>query len=145
MRVNTVTPTFVDIIPAHLDPGKLYITIEYNAVLHLCCCGCGRKVSTPLSPAQWQITYDGQTVSLYPSVESDGFPCQSHYVIRNNRVNWVEQLPKETARTRRLADHHAVESYIKERTSESSSPSTVPDAGTSMRRTWLQKLKRFWR
>ncbi|MDH2348718.1 DUF6527 family protein [Bradyrhizobium sp. SSUT77] len=24
--------------------------------MHLCCCGCGREVVTPLAPAQWRLT-----------------------------------------------------------------------------------------
>lgn len=145
MRINRVTPIFVDVIPAELEPAKLYISIEYGAVLHLCCCGCGRKVSTPLSPAQWRITYDGQAVSLHPSVESDGFPCESHYVIRNNRVDWVEHLPKGTARARRLADHRVVESYFQGRTSGESIPAEVSHVGKRAGRPWLERLKRLWR
>jgi hypothetical protein len=27
-------------------------------------------------------------VTLSPSVHSTGFPCRSHYFIRNNRIDW---------------------------------------------------------
>ncbi|WP_366526387.1 DUF6527 family protein [Ferrimicrobium sp.] len=145
MRVNSIEPIFFDVIPAELQPAKLYISIEYGAVLHLCCCGCGRTVSTPLSPAQWRITYDGQSVSLHPSVESDGFACESHYVIQNNRVEWVERLPKQSAQSRRLADHRAVESYFEDRTSAKNGPTEISDTDKRSRRSWLQRLKRFWR
>ena len=145
MRVNSVEPIFLAVIPAELESAKLYISIEYGSVLHLCCCGCGRTVSTPLSPVQWRITYDGQCVSLHPSVESDGFPCESHYVIRSNRVDWVEHLPKESAQSRRLADHRAVEAYFESRTPAKNASVGVSDTDRRLRRSWLERLQRFWR
>ena len=33
-----------------------------------CCCGCGEEVVTPFSPAQWQMSFDGEAVSLHPSI-----------------------------------------------------------------------------
>jgi len=54
-----VTPEFVEYIPDELVARTLYIAAKYRTVVHLCCCGCGRKVVTPLSPAAWRLTFDG--------------------------------------------------------------------------------------
>jgi hypothetical protein len=97
VRVEGVEPKFVDFIPDDLEHGVIYVSIPYGAVVHACCCGCGEKVSTPLSPAQWSLTYDGERISLSPSVGSGALPCNSHYVIRRNRVRWA--VPLTTAQT----------------------------------------------
>ena len=44
---------------------------------------------TPLGPHHWAMTYDGETVSLAPSVGSRTLPCRSHYFIRRDRVRWL--------------------------------------------------------
>jgi hypothetical protein len=48
-------------------------------------------VVTPLSPTDWALTYDGETVSLDPSVGNWGFPCKSHYWIERSKVIWAPQ------------------------------------------------------
>lgn len=86
IRINCFVPSFVDHIPERLAPGTLYIALHYKTVVHLCCCGCGCEVVTPLSPAQWRITFNGETVSLYPSVGNWNLPCRSHYILRDGKV-----------------------------------------------------------
>ena len=54
---------FVEYIPAELAEGLLYISTPFRTVVHPCACGCGNKVVTPVSPADWQLFYDGDTVS----------------------------------------------------------------------------------
>lgn len=102
MRLHQVEPRFVEFIPDALENGVVYISIPYRAVIHLCCCGCGEKISTPLSPAQWSVAYDGERISLCPSVGSGSLPCNSHYVISRNEVRWARPLTKaETEGARR--------------------------------------------
>ncbi|MBW4092602.1 MAG: hypothetical protein HIU82_16065 [Proteobacteria bacterium] len=86
MRYDRLEHKFVDDIPERLEPGFLYVSMRYATALHLCCCGCGREVVTPFSPAQWKLTFDGEAVSLNPSIGSWSLPCRSHYVIHNGRV-----------------------------------------------------------
>ena len=95
MRHLELTPAFVEQIPPSLDQGKLYVCCQYRAVMHLCACGCGVEVSTPLHPTGWRLTFDGESVSLYPSVGSWSEECQSHYVIRNNRVIWGHRFSRD--------------------------------------------------
>jgi hypothetical protein len=87
-----VSHRFVELMPPRgmLEEGILYISIDYRSIRHKCACGCGNEVSTPLSPKDWQISYNGETVSLHPSVGSWSLPCRSHYIIRNNMVLWAE-------------------------------------------------------
>lgn len=82
---------FVDIIPENLEEGVLYVSIPYETVIHKCCCGCGNEVVTPLSPADWSITFDGETISIDPSIGNWSLKCKSHYWIINNKVVWSSQ------------------------------------------------------
>jgi hypothetical protein len=94
-------PVFVETFPAVMSPGVLYISITYSTCGHLCCCGCEEEVITPLSPAQWSFTYDGENVSLTPSIGNWALPCQSHYWIRNGKAHWSRHYPAtEIADTR---------------------------------------------
>lgn len=83
---HRIAPRFVTEVPRDLDSGVLYISTEYGTAVHRCCCGCGQEVVTPLSPTDWKLSIHGNTVSLWPSVGNWNLPCQSHYVIRRNRV-----------------------------------------------------------
>jgi hypothetical protein len=77
---------FVRHMPDELGPGMLYISMEYATASHLCCCGCGEEVVTPFAPAQWKMSFDGEAVSLSPSVGNWLQKCRSHYIIRNGKV-----------------------------------------------------------
>jgi hypothetical protein len=89
MRPISIGHEFVDNIPDKLSAGTLYISIRFATAVHLCCCGCGTEVVTPLSPTDWALVFDGETVSLDPSIGNWGFPCQSHYWIRQGIVVWA--------------------------------------------------------
>lgn len=41
------------------------------------------------------MTFDGETITLYPSIGNWSFPCQSHYWITNNKVRWAPKWTKE--------------------------------------------------
>lgn len=79
-------PHFVEFVPDELDEATLYISMTYGTASHLCCCGCGTKVVTPITPTDWSMRFDGDTVSLFPSIGNWDQPCRSHYVIERNRV-----------------------------------------------------------
>jgi hypothetical protein len=86
IRHLRLEPRFVKGVPRELEPGVLYVSMEYGTVVHSCCCGCGQEVVTPLTPTDWKLTFDGESISLHPSVGNWNLPCRSHYVVRNNRV-----------------------------------------------------------
>lgn len=84
--MKTIQFKFVEFIPSELEEGVLYISIEYKTAVHKCVCGCGNKVVTPLTPTDWEITYDGKTISLSPSIGNWNFKCKSHYFITKNKI-----------------------------------------------------------
>jgi hypothetical protein len=86
--MKTVQHQFVEFIPDDIQEGILYISIPYATVIHKCACGCGNEVVTPLSPEDWQFTFDGKTVSLYPSIGSRNLMCKSHYWITQNQIEY---------------------------------------------------------
>ena len=77
---------FVRHLPDALCPGILYVSVEYATASHLCCCGCGEEVVTPFAPAQCRMTFDGDVISLHPSVGNWLLKCRSHYVISEGKV-----------------------------------------------------------
>ena len=89
---------FVTHIPDTLVEGVVYVSIPSTTVLHLCCCGCGEEVVTPLSPTDWNLTFDDETISLCPSVGNWRFACRSHYWIRRNEVIWDQGLSERKVR-----------------------------------------------
>jgi hypothetical protein len=95
MRYTHLEHRFVEYIPEHLDPGVLYISMEYATAAHCCCCGCREEVITPFTPTDWSMTFDGETVSLSPSIGNWNFACRSHYFIRHGQVikasTWTEK------------------------------------------------------
>lgn len=89
MRLMQLRHQFIDEAPDHMEAGILYVSMPYRTSLHLCCCGCGNQVALPLRPTAWKLTYDGDTITMSPSVGNWSFPCRSHYWIRNNQVEWA--------------------------------------------------------
>ena len=76
-------------------------------------------VVTPLRPTDWQLTYDGESVSLYPSIGNWSFPCQSHYWIDRSKVRWAGQMSREQIDAGRAQDRNAKENYFAEPPSNS--------------------------
>jgi len=99
----TVTHEFVEFIPDELAADTIYISIAHRTVMHKCMCGCGVEVVTPISPTDWHITFDGETVSLFPSIGNWSYACRSHYWITAGKVVWAEAWSNEEVRTAR--DH----------------------------------------
>jgi len=104
---------FVKNIPEQLKEGIIYISIEYATAIHKCCCGCGKEVVTPLSPTDWKLIFDGQTISLYPSIGNWSFDCQSHYWIENNEVIWARRWSKKQIEVGRKKDDLDKKKYYK--------------------------------
>jgi len=86
---------FVDCIPETLAEGTLYVSIKFKTVVHKCPCGCGNEIVTPLSPAEWELSFNGDSVSLHPSVGNWSLPCRSHYWITKGNVRWARGFTVE--------------------------------------------------
>lgn len=95
---------FVEQIPEQLADDTLYVSLEYDTVVHLCACGCRNEVVTPLSPAEWSLNYDGRSISLSPSIGNWGFACRSHYWIRRGQVDWAARWSDEKIKMVREKD-----------------------------------------
>src|ERR1700687_2192081 len=116
MKRHALAHQFVEAVPDRLEDGVLYVSMKYATAAHRCCCGCGSEVVTPLSPSDWRLTFDGESITLYPSIGNWSFACRSHYWIGNGKVKWDRQWSaKEIAQVRtkdRLARHrHYSEDY----------------------------------
>ena len=88
MKKTQFKHQFVELIPKQLEEATLYISIPYGTITHKCACGCGSEVVTPLNRNGWAVTYDGESISLYPSIGNWNLPCKSHYWIRESRIEW---------------------------------------------------------
>jgi len=93
--MKKIEPRFLDIIPDNIESGILYISAKYNTAIHMCPCGCGNEIVTPFSPHDWKLIFDGDSISLYPSIGNWSLPCQSHYWIVNSEIEWAPKWGRE--------------------------------------------------
>jgi len=99
---------FVDTVPERLEEAVLYISPKYATAVHLCACGCGNEVVTPFNPASgWRLTFDGRSVSFWPSIGNWRLRCQSHYFINRNQAEWAPRMTDEEIAAGRQADMRA--------------------------------------
>jgi len=105
----------VHYIPRTLEPGILYVSEEFGASVHLCACGCGSKVSTPLGPTDWALEDTPTGPTLAPSVGNWQLPCKSHYLIREGEVIWAGMWSPEQIVAGRRAEERRHRAYFKTR------------------------------
>ncbi|MEQ9865396.1 DUF6527 family protein [Pectobacterium aroidearum] len=123
--------------------------MEYGTVVHSCCCGCGLEVVTPLTPTDWKLTFDGETISLWPSVGNWNLPCRSHYVIQGNRVIAAGPWDKAKIEAEKRRDKAAKARYYSQ-TEPTTDPgelktdSTKESAGTKGKPTTIWAKLRRW-
>jgi len=110
--MKTISYKFVEFIPDKLENGIIYISPSYSTVVHKCCCGCGNEVVTPLSPTDWQLIFDGESISLYPSIGNWNYPCRSHYWITNNNVEWARRWTEKQIKNARKKEVYEKENYF---------------------------------
>lgn len=85
----------VQYMPKDLKPGVLYVSEQFGAAAHLCPCGCGSKIRTPLGPTEWSLKETDVGPTLRPSVGNWQRACQSHYLIIRGEVIWAAQWTAE--------------------------------------------------
>ena len=113
MMLRQITPEFVDEIPRALDAGKLYVCCRYRAIKHLCACGCGVPINTPLHPTAWTLICDGVSVTLWPSIGNWSEECQSHYWIRNNTIYWASRWSRHKILKTRATRDSELDGYFR--------------------------------
>lgn len=137
-RLMRIRPEFVTFAPQELEPGVVYVSMEYATVLHLCCCGCGNQVVTPLAPARWHLTFDGESISLKPSIGNWSFPCQSHYWISRNQVRWDRRFNDVEVASVRARDQRALQQAAAPQIGGVEEPTQL------RRRSWVARVRRFF-
>jgi hypothetical protein len=153
MLHNHLEHRFVEHIPERLEQGVLYICMEYAIAVHSCCCGCNGEVVTPFTPTDWSMTFDGETVSLSPSIGNWNFACRSHYFIRRGRVveamSWTDEQVEDGRRQDRdvKASYYAIHKPI---TSIQTTPTAIHQVkkskiGSLFIRTCANVARTFWK
>lgn len=134
---------FVEFIPDELEDRRLYISTEYATAAHRCACGCGVEVVTPLSPTDWSLTFDGETVSLNPSIGNWEFDCQSHYWVRRGRIVWAPRWSRERIEAGRVADREVKRKHFDEPTLAPSNITEHPEPAGLWSRMW-RRIRSWW-
>src|SRR5580658_9622584 len=111
-RQTVLTHEFVEYLPDELKDGTLYVSMSFATVAHKCCCGCGKEVVTPLSPTDWTLIFDGESISLDPSIGNWGLDCKSHYWIRKNKVEWAARWSQQQIDAGRSRDRSVKAQYF---------------------------------
>ena len=142
MKLQAIRHEFVEFIPEQLEEGVVYVTIEYATAVHRCCCGCGREVVTNFSPTDWKLIFDGETISLDPSIGNWSFPCQSHYFIRQDKVVWAGKWSPEKIAAGRERDQARKTAYFDSAGSAGDGEAASGPARTGRRTPW-QWLKQL--
>jgi len=135
MKIDRITPIFVEFIPDEVEQGKLYISETYQTAIHKCCCGCGEEVVTPLSPVDWQVRKGIHGVSLQPSIGNWNYKCQSHYIISNNKVIWAGKFTQQQILAVQRKDKNAKLIYITGKKKPQVNPS--PEYNSLLSRFWM--------
>ncbi len=108
-RLAHYTHEFVEFIPDELEPGVFYVSTTYATAAHLCMCGCGHEVITPITPHQWRLIFDGASVSLAPSIGSWSLACESHYWLDRGTVSWVSRWSHDRVEAGRAGTRQRLE------------------------------------
>jgi hypothetical protein len=143
MKRQRIEHRFVEMVPAELEDGVLYVSLRYRTVVHLCACGCGNKVVTPIRPPRWHLKFDGDSVSLWPSVGSWQFPCRSHYWVKENRIDWAPAWTDAQIARGRARDESDMRLYYEERTP--AADRIGAGRGSTARRRWRDRLRSLLR
>ena len=126
LRHTHLEHRFVHYIPEQLEPGVIYISMDYATAAHSCCCGCGEQVITPFAPRDWKLTFDGETISLWPSIGNWNFACRSHYIIRRSHILGAEPWGDDKVARGRRRDKSRKQKHNDEKSRSEERPSGSP-------------------
>lgn len=113
MKLKTMKIRHVELMPKQLEFGILYVSEKYETAAHLCACGCGAKIRTPLGPTEWSVTETPKGPSLWPSVGNWQQACQSHYVIDGGEIVWCDKWTPAQIMAGRRAEEAKRQAYYK--------------------------------
>ncbi len=122
----------VRFIPNDLEPGVLYVSSEFSIAVHLCACGCGLTVRTPLGPTEWKFKNTPTGPTLSPSI-GNWQRCGSHYFISAGDIIWADKWTESQIAAGRRAEERRSQQYFEQR------------ERTPLRRAWRWLKSRFIR
>jgi hypothetical protein len=132
-RLYTIRPEFVEFVPKELDEGVLYVSIPYSTTVHKCACGCGSKITLPVNPTKWRFLWDGDRISLWPSVGNWSYACQSHYWIDQNRIDWAKsKWSREKIEANRARDKAERQRYLESRAEPAAAQPPTAESGRGL-------------
>ena len=115
-------------MPSKLEPGILYVAKEFGAAAHLCACGCGAVVRTPLDDTEWCLEETEEGPTLDPSIGNWQEACQSHYWIRRGTVVWAPRWTSSQIEAGRRREQERRDAYDE-----------------AVERKWSTGVRRIWR
>lgn len=142
MRHRHLEHQFVRHIPEVLEPGVIYVSMDYATAAHICCCGCRQEVVTPFTPTDWRMTFDGETLSLWPSIGNWNLPCRSHYIIDRSRIIEADSWSDEQSSAEHARDKVTKIKFYGSEAPAPSPPRELPDATPIQRSLWVS-IKRW--
>lgn len=114
-KIKRLEGRSVETMPTTLEPGVLYVSEAYGTAAHLCACGCGSKIRTPLGPTEWTIDGIGEKVTVTPSVGNWQKPCRSHYLIEGGEIVWCREWSEASIQRGRKSEEARRTQYYAER------------------------------
>lgn len=141
MKQERFKSEVVGSIPEILQAKTLYVTKDGDVAGHLCACGCGREVITPLSPTDWSINFGRRGATLSPSIGNWSFPCRSHYFIWDGVVVWEREMSAKAIEQGRRRDKARKQDYYEQLNRRPEPKLESPPQPQSM----LQRLRAWWK
>ncbi len=136
-KMTTLRLQRVHYMPKELEPGILYVSEEFDVAGHLCACGCGNKVMTPLSPTEWSFHESEKGPSLRPSIGNWQLPCTSHYWVDGGKVEWSRAWSPEQVERGRRGEEERRRAYYESRKAKDGLAARV--------RRWLEHVLSWFR
>jgi hypothetical protein len=133
MRQEKYTYELVERFPEEPVGGVLYVSMTYATAMHRCMCGCSEQIVTPFDPTDWKMSYDGETISLSPSIGNWSVPCRSHYWLIEGQVRWSQSWTDTQIAAGRARDRHAKARRFDE-------PDAAPAAAKQNKPRWWNRV-----
>ena len=103
----------VKYLPQELDSGILYFSKKFGVAGHLCPCGCGNKIITPLGGTEWHLKIKNDKPTLYPSLGNWQLSCRSHYWIIDGEIEWSYEWDDDQIKRGKNAEDMRRKTYFK--------------------------------
>lgn len=133
-----VTLKLIDHLPIKLEPEILYVSQEFEIAGHLCACGCGSKIITPLGVNEWSFSVCNGKPTLKPSIGNWQLPCQSHYWIEDGEILWSYKWSEDKIKAGRLAEEQRRKEYYDKM-------EKTPTHTFSIWESFKKRVSKFWR